>query len=173
MREDLHIRSNLMGMQRIMEEGVNKGIFEDSRDQFHLTHYFTPISKEYGCAQYARELFMPAGMVCMGKLHKLPHLTFLTKGRMIIVSENGGRQELVAPTTFVSPAGSKRAFHVIDDSILTTVHITKHNTEAEVPLIEDEVISPTYEAMGLEEPDITHLVNFFLSDPSSTKNEEE
>ena len=171
MREDLHIRSNLMGMQRIMEDGVNKGIFEDSSDQFHLTHYFTPISKEYGCAQYARELFMPAGMVCMGKLHKLPHLTFLTKGRMIIVSENGGRQELVAPTTFVSPAGSKRAFHVIEDSILTTVHITKHNTEAEVPLIEDEVISPTYAAMGLEEPDITPLENF-LSDPSSTENEE-
>jgi len=172
MREDLHIRSNLMGMQRIMEDGVNKGIFEDSTEQFHLTHYFTPVSEQYGCAQYARELFMPAGMVCIGKLHKLPHLTFLTKGRMIIVSENGGRQELTAPTTFVSPAGSKRAFHVLEDSILTTVHLTKHNTEAEVPLIEDEVISPSYGAMGLEEPDITHL-DFFLSDPSSTKNEEE
>ncbi len=172
MREDLHIRSNLMGMQRIMEEGVNKGVLTDGTDQFSLTHYFTPISKEYGCAQYARELFMPAGMVCIGKLHKLPHLTFLTKGRMIIVSENGGRQELTAPTTFVSPAGSKRAFHVLEDSILTTVHVTKHNTEAEVPLIEDEVISPSYGAMGLEEPDITHLDNF-LSDPSSTKNEEE
>ena len=172
MREDLHIRSNLMGMQRIMEDGVNEGVLEDGTDQFSLTHYFTPISKEYGCAQYARELFMPAGMVCIGKLHKLPHLTFLTKGRMIIVSENGGRQELTAPTTFVSPAGSKRAFHVLEDSILTTVHVTKHNTEAEVPLIEDEVISPSYGAMGLEEPDITHL-DFFLSDPSSTKNEEE
>ena len=171
MREDLHIRSSLVMMQRIMEHGIEQGEFEDRIADTSLTHYFTPISEEYGCAQYARELFMPAGTMCVGKLHKLPHLTFLMKGRMIIVSENGGQQEMVGPTTFVSPAGSKRAFHVLEDSILTTVHVTKYSKETEVPLIEDEVISPTYEAMGLEEPDTTGL-EIFLSDHSSHKNEE-
>jgi hypothetical protein len=172
MNEDLQIRTSLVTMQRIMEHGIEYGAFEDKLSETHLTHYFTPISKEYGCAQYARELFMPAGTICVGKLHKLPHLTFLMKGRMIIISENGGHQELTGPTTFVSPAGSKRAFHVLEDSIITTVHVTKHSTEAEVPLIEDEVISPTYEAMGLEEPDTTGLENF-LSDHSSTETEVE
>jgi len=172
MREDLQIRTSIVMMQRIMEHGITEGVFEDKRSETSLTHYFTPVSEEYGCAQYARELFMPAGTMCVGKLHKLPHLTFLMKGRMIIISENGGRQELVGPTTFVSPAGSKRAFHVLEDSILTTVHITQYGTEAEVPLIEDEVISQTYAAMGLEEPDTTGLENF-LSDPSSTETKVE
>ena len=149
-----------MALQRVMEEGIANGAFEDLSDQAPVEHFFTPVNEEYGCAQYARQLFMPKGSVVVGKLHKLPHLTFLLKGRVIVVSENGGKQELVAPLTFVSPAGVKRAFHVLEDTILTTVHLSHRNNEDDLAAIEDEVISPSYTAMGLEEPDQTGINKF-------------
>ena len=160
MKHDLSIRSDISSLQYILDLGIERGDIEDRQFDATVEHYFTPVSDEYGCAQYARQLFMPEGTVCVGKLHKLPHLTFLMQGRVLVVSENGGKQDLVAPVTFVSPAGSKRAFHVLEDAILTTVHLTKHNQEEDLSDIEEEVISPTYSAMGLEEPDLSGLEDF-------------
>jgi len=59
-----------------------------------------------------------------------------------------------APHTFLSPLGAKRAFHALEDSILTTIHLTKHTQEEALEDIEDEVISETYTALGMEEPDM-------------------
>ena len=171
MNYDLSIRSGISSLQYILDLGIENGELEDRGMDTTVEHFFTPVSEEYGCSQYARQLFMPAGTICVGKLHKLPHLTFLMQGRVLVVSENGGKQDLVAPVTFVSPAGSKRAFHVIEDTILTTVHLSKHNQEQDLPDIEDEVISPTYAAMGLEEPDLTGL-NDFLGTRSLTEEKE-
>jgi hypothetical protein len=103
---------------------------------------------------------MPKGMDIVGKLHKKAHLTFLLKGTVLVVSENGGKQRLEGPTTFVSPAGVKRVFYVEEDALLTTVHLTKETKEEALDKVEDEVISPTYEAMGLEEPDLSGLNRF-------------
>lgn len=153
MGNDLSIRASIVTFQQMMEHGIDEGMLEDASDKMEVEHFFTPISDQYGCAQYARQLFMPAGTVVVGKLHRLPHITFLLKGRVLVVSENGGKQDLTGPLTFISPAGSKRVFHVLEDTLLTTVHLTKQNTEQDLSKIEDEVISPTYSAMGLEEPD--------------------
>jgi hypothetical protein len=79
---------------------------------------------------------------------------------VLVVSENGGKQHLTGPVTFVSPAGAKRVFYVEEDTILTTVHLTKETEEEDLDKVEDEVISPTYEAMGLEEPDLSGLNRF-------------
>ena len=62
--------------------------------------------------------------------------------------------------TFVSPSGVKRVFYVEEDTIITTIHLTKETKEANLDKVEGEVISPTYEAMGLEEPDLNGLNNF-------------
>ena len=160
LKQNLQVRTDILSLQMFMEFGISSGALQDASEHTPVEHFFTPVSEEYGCAQYARQLFMPAGTVCVGKLHKLPHLTFLLKGRVVVVSENGGKQEMVAPLTFVSPAGSKRAFHVLEDTLLTTVHLTKYDAEESLPQVEDEVISPTYGAMGLQEPDLHGLEAF-------------
>lgn len=149
-----------MELQTMLMHGITEGEITDDTDQTSLTHHFTPTDEDYGCSTYARELFMPKGMVIVGKLHKKAHLTFLLKGTVLVVSENGGKQRLEGPTTFVSPAGVKRVFYVEEDALLTTVHLTKETKEEALDKVEDEVISPTYEAMGLEEPDLSGLNRF-------------
>ena len=165
MKEDLDIRQSIMELQTMMLHGVEEGTISDDSDQTELKHHFTPLDEDYGCSTYARELFMPKGMVIVGKLHKKAHLTFLMKGTMLVVSENGGNQRLTGPTTFVSPAGVKRAFYIEEDATLVCVHLTKETSEENLDKVEEEVISPTYEAMGLEEPDMAGL-NRFLSNSS-------
>ena len=156
-----------MEMQTMLLHAVDTGEIPDESDKTELEHFFTPLDNDYGCSTYARQLFMPKGMVVVGKLHKKPHLTFLMKGKILVVSENGGKQRLEAPVTFVSPAGAKRVFYIEEDTILTTVHLTKETKEEDLDKVEDEVISPSYEAMGLIEPDMTAL-NKFLEGTKDT-----
>ena len=156
-----------MEMQTMLLHAVDTGEIPDESDKTELVHFFTPLDDDYGCSTYARQLFMPKGMVVVGKLHKKPHLTFLMKGKILVVSENGGKQRLEAPVTFVSPAGAKRVFYIEEDTILTTVHLTKETKEEDLDKVEDEVISPSYEAMGLIEPDMTAL-NKFLEGTKDT-----
>ena len=151
-----------MSLQEIMMQGQKTGDVPDDMDKTHLEHHFTPLDKKYGCHTYARQIFMPKDMVLVGKLHKKAHLTFVLQGTVDVVSEAGGKQRITAPSTFVSPAGVKRVFHVLEDTLLTTVHLTEDMGEENLGKIEDEVISPTYKDMGLEEPDLTDL-NKFLS----------
>jgi len=160
MNQDLKTRTSIMALQHMMFEGIEKGHVEDVVSDTSLKHYFTPLDDDYGCSTYARELYMPKGMVVVGKLHKKPHLTFLMQGIVLVVSESGGKQVLKAPVTFVSPAGVKRVFYIKEDSILTTVHLTRETEEQNLDKVENEVISPTYEAMGLEEPDLSGLKRF-------------
>ena len=170
MKQDLQIRTSIMTLQALMIHGAENGEIEDNSDDTELQHFFTPLDDDYGCSTYARQLFMPKGMVVVGKLHKKPHLTFLMKGTILVVSENGGKQRLKGPLTFVSPAGVKRVFYIEEDTILTTVHLTKETEEEDLDKVEEEVISPTYEAMGLEEPDLTKLNQFLENlDQDTTK----
>jgi len=170
MKQDLEIRQSLMEYQTIMLHGIAEGKLECALDQTELEHYFTPLDDRYGCHQYARQLFMPKGITVAGALHKRDHLTFLMAGTMVIISEDGGRQRLTAPQTFVSPAGVKRAFFIEKDTTLVCVHLTAHGSEEHMAEIEDEVLSPTYEAMGLEEPDLSSL-NEFLENSKNNKIE--
>lgn len=160
MKQDLKIRQSLMEFQSLLMHGIDDGTLEDCEDKTKLEHHFTPVDPQYGCSSYARQLFMPAGMVVAGAIHKKPHLTMLMQGTMIVISEDGGRQRVTGPKTFVSPAGTKRVFHIEKDSTLVCVHLTAHSSEADLEAVEAEVLSPTYAEMGLEEPDLSDLEEF-------------
>jgi len=160
MNNDLQIRTSIMELEGLLLHGFATGAVTNNEDQTALKHLFTPTDDDYGCSTYSRELFMPAGMVVVGKLHKKPHLTFLMSGTMLVVSEDGGTKRLKGPLSFVSPAGVKRAFYIEEDSTLVCVHLTKETEEANLAAVEEEVISPSYEAMGLEEPNLTGLHHF-------------
>lgn len=95
-------------------------------------HYFSP-------GIYIRELFMPAGTIAIGKIHKHAHMNILLKGRLALVGEDGERTELVAPMTFASPAGTQKAVHVLEDTILQNVHATD---ERDLESLEAALIEP-------------------------------
>ena len=99
-----------------------------------VTHHFAP-------GVYCREIFMPAGAVVVGKIHKHAHMNIISKGR-VVVSTEFGKAEFVAPYSFVSEPGTKRAVCVLEDCIWTTIHPTD---ETDLQKIEDHVIAKTFD----------------------------
>lgn len=114
---------------------------ESALDAFPVTHHFAP-------GVYAREMFLPADHTIIGKIHKHAHLNIISKGKVIVSTEDGTR-ELDAsdgPVTFTSFAGTKRAVYVIKDTVWTTIHVTD---ETELDKIEDEIIAESYDDLKL------------------------
>ena len=68
-------------------------------------------------------MFLPEGHAIIGKIHKHAHLNIISKG-LVVVSTEDGTQELEGPVTFTSYAGTKRAVLVLKDTIWTTIHVT-------------------------------------------------
>lgn len=121
-------RKDIINLQSAMEE------MESTLDDFPVSHHFAP-------GVYARQMFLPKSNVIIGKIHKHAHLNILSKGK-VAVSTEGGLEEITAPATFTSYAGTKRAVHVIEDTIWTTIHVTN---ETNLDKIEDEVIAKDFD----------------------------
>lgn len=83
-----------------------------------LTHYFVG-------DLYAREIFMPAGALVVGQIHKHDTISFVSQGEAIIFSSAAGVSRVTAPKTFMSAAGTRRVLLILKDMIFSTVHITK------------------------------------------------
>lgn len=101
---------------------------------FPLQHVFAP-------GAYARTIFIPAGSVIVGKIHKHKHLNILSHGHVSVMTEAGGVEDLTGPLTMVSEAGTKRAVYAHTDVVWTTIHLTN---STDLAVIEDEVIAKTY-----------------------------
>jgi len=91
---------------------------------------------------------IPKGTLIIGKIHRHQHLNFITQGKVIVYTEFG-EKHLEAPCTFISEVGLKRAVYAEEDTLWTTVHMTAFDSEAELSKIEDEVIAPSYDDLGL------------------------
>ena len=68
---------------------------------------------------YAREIFIPAGTLLVGEIHLKSQINVVSQGVIRVATEDGVRT-IVAPYTFVSPAGTKRAGYVLEDTVWTT-----------------------------------------------------
>jgi len=141
-------REEILNVQAQMQGMIVDGVAESVADQCTLTHYFTPKDEEYGCCTYAREIKLPKGSLVIGKIHRHQHLNFITQGKVIVYTEFG-LKHLEAPCTFVSEVGLKRAVYAEEDTLWTTIHMTEFNSETELDKIEDEVIAPSYDDLGL------------------------
>jgi hypothetical protein len=77
----------------------------------------------FGPNLYVKEVLMPAGAVIVGKPHKCEHLCNMMTGRMVLVSEDGEKVEVVAPMTFVGKPGRKVAY-ILEDVIFQNIYST-------------------------------------------------
>jgi len=89
---------------------------------------------------YAREIFIPAGTIVVGKLHKTDHLNIISKGTIIVLTEEG-MKEVSAPCTLVSSSGIKRVGLAVTDTVWTTIHSNPENI-TDLQEIEDVLIEP-------------------------------
>jgi len=99
-----------------------------------LKHYFAP-----GC--YIREIFMPAGSIVIGKIHKTEHFNIIQQGRVTIIHDDYSKDELKAPLTFVSKPGVQKVLYIHEDTVWSTVHLTE---ERDLDRLEAELIEPDH-----------------------------
>ena len=99
-------------------------------------HYFGP-------SIYIREVTMPAGTVVIGKPHKKEHMCVMLQGRMVVVLDDGTKQELIAPLTFVGSAGRKVAY-ILETTIFQNIMATD---ETDIEVLENMFIDNTQPAL--------------------------
>lgn len=146
--QKVKFRQNVMTFQNGLMEMIANGEVDSTLDDCTLTHHFSPVDEKYGCGTYAREMFIPKGTVIIGKIHKHQHLNFIMKGKVSVATEFG-KKYFEAPCIFVSEVGLKRAVYAEEDTIWATVHMTEHLGEKNLGKIEQEVIAPSYDELGL------------------------
>lgn len=83
-----------------------------------------PVTHRFAPGVYIREIKMPADTIVIGKVHKTEHFNILIRGSCIIVHDNGVREELRAPYTFVSKPEVQKVLYITEDMIWQTVHVT-------------------------------------------------
>jgi hypothetical protein len=130
-------RALILAYQGAMS-GMEGAMFDDCMP---LKHIFTP-------GLYARELTVPADFSFVGKLHKTRHISFILSGHIKMFTENGGTEEVIGPVMLVTEPGTKRAVHVIDETVWVTVHANPDN-ETDLQKLEDMIIAPSYEALEM------------------------
>ena len=106
-----------------------------------------PVDHFFASGMYARQIYMNAGDIVVGKIHKHDHINTISQGRVFVTTEFG-KDEFVAPYTFVSKAGTKRAVFVVEDTIWTTYHATE---STDLESIEKELIAPDFATLDLLE----------------------
>ncbi len=127
-------RGDILALESAMQD--LEGYDPEGKEICRITHYFAP-------GVYAREMWMPKDCLITGKIHLTEHLNILSQGR-VSVSNKGESVMMVAPYTFVSPVGTKRAIYAHEDSTWTTIHATDLQDPDE---IEAEIIAETFEEL--------------------------
>ncbi|MDA1276310.1 MAG: hypothetical protein O2960_20025 [Verrucomicrobia bacterium] len=102
-----------------------------------------PLKHSFAGGIYMREIFIPAGTLLVGKIHRHAHPRVILSGEIIQFSESGGRENIKGPTAMISPAGSKRAIFAITDYRAITFH--EVGEERDLEEIEAMIIANIYE----------------------------
>ena len=107
-----------------------------------------PLKHTFVDGAYVREITMPKGLLATSKIHKVCHPYFILKGEVSVITEEGVVR-LKAPYSGITPAGTKRILYVHEDTVWTTIHVTK---ETDLKKIEEEIIAKTFDEV-LELPE--------------------
>lgn len=108
-----------------------------------LEHFFAP-------GVYVRSIFMPSGSIVIGKIHRTEHLNIIEQGSVMLIGEDGSREILSAPCTFVSKAGVQKVLQILEDCRWKTVHVNATN-ETDIPTLEAMLAEPIPDAPQIEE----------------------
>lgn len=126
---------------------------EDNHEEGAPVQVELPVRHFFTKGLYARQLFIPKGTMAVGKIHRFAHLNVISKGAIMVVSEDGERL-IEAPYTWESPPGAKHAGFALEDTIWMTFHPTD---ETDVDKIEALLIAPDHDdQVLLEELAKTH-----------------
>lgn len=93
-----------------------------------------PVKHIFSEGLYARELFIPKGVLLTGRIHRFECLNVMAYGKMIVYSDLGGETILEGYNIMTSPPGLKRIGLALEDTLWTTFHAT---TETDLDKLEE------------------------------------
>jgi len=126
-------------------QSLESAMIEEFGDATRDADAIAPVNNYHCDGNYAREIFINAGTCVVGKIHRHEHINVLSKGKCLVVTEEG-RETLEAPMTWISKPGIKRAVYAYTDVVWTTVHPT---SETDIDKIESEIIAKNYDEIDL------------------------
>jgi len=103
-----------------------------------------PVTNTFADGMHVRQIEIPKGVFAIGKIHLKEHVSFLLKGKMVIVDEENGRQTIEAPATIISQPGVKRAVYAIEDCVFTNVFHNPSN-DKNIKVLEKNNVVDTYD----------------------------
>lgn len=115
---------------------ADKKVFQEALAQLPQVE-LTPVH-HFAEHVYGRELFIPAGTVVVGKIHRHEHLVMLMKGD-VTINTGEGMERIVGPKVWVSQPGIKRVLYTHTDCTFFTVHPSDKRDLAE---LEADIIEP-------------------------------
>ncbi len=101
-----------------------------------------PLRHSFAEGIYVREIFIPAGCIATGSIHRHEHHGFLLSGEVLVISETYGWDRIKAPQMLITKAGTKRAVYAIADTWWATVHYV--GAERNIETILDELTVTDY-----------------------------
>ena len=128
----LQVRKGILEFEEALRQCP--GSLEGDNDRCPLKHRFPP-------GLYVRTIFIPAGTVLTGKLHRHEHPNFLHAGIVEVVTEHDGVQFLEGPMFMISKDLTKRALVAHTDVVWTTIHANPKNLTDPAELEKDIIIS--------------------------------
>jgi len=102
-----------------------------------------PVKHTFSDGIYVREMFIPKGMMLVGKIIKQTHHIFLMSGRIAIITEDG-EKIMEGPCSVVAKGGTKRVGYALTDVVWINVHPNFTDTQ-DLTKLEEEVIAEDYD----------------------------
>lgn len=122
-------------------QGMNPKILELEETLRGMPQLDLPVKHYQIEGVYVRELFLPKGTVLTGKIHNTEHISILSQGELMVVSEQG-TFSLKAPYTVIDKPGTKRAGYAVTDCTFINV---MRSDKLTIEDLEEELVSDTFE----------------------------
>lgn len=124
-------REAILKLEAAMRTEIETGRMPEAK--FTHRHFFAP-------GVYLREIFMPAGSIFTGRIHKHEHLSIIHSGKVTTVTQDGVVTIDVGPGdppyVMVAPPGIKRALYMHTDVRWSCIHLNPTNERDEAKLEE-------------------------------------
>ena len=102
-----------------------------------------PVKHTFSDGIYVREMFIPKGMMLVGKIIKQTHHIFLMSGKIGIITEDG-EKIMEGPCSIVAKGGTKRVGYALTDVVWINVHPNINDTQ-DLDILEQYVIAEDYD----------------------------
>lgn len=104
-----------------------------------MPQYEPETTHRFHGGMYCREVWRPAGVLVVGKVHRQEHFYVIVSGTVLITTDEGA-QRITGPATLCSKPGVRRAVYAETDALCMTFHRTDATTieAAEAELVEPE-----------------------------------